>query len=119
MDLGPLRALALDLNFSAHGVPATVTRPAPDDIPIDTRVIWVTPITQDAPFSGAFAKQEPRRIAALRKDEVPTVPIRTAIVAPEKAGDVERGWRVDGIEREEADHVRVTVILDDSVEISS
>ena len=42
MDLGPLRTLALEINLAAHGVSATVTRPAPDDTPVSTTGIWYT-----------------------------------------------------------------------------
>jgi hypothetical protein len=113
MELGSLRAQALDLSFAAHAVPATVTRPAPDDDPIETRVLWVTPVTEEAPFAGGrFARREPRRIAALRRDQVATVPVGTAIVAPEKDGDDDMGWRVEGIDRIEADHYRVVVVHD-------
>lgn len=112
MDFGSLRALALDLNFSAHGVDAVVTRPAPDDEPVETRGIWITPLTEDAPVNAAFARREPRRILALKRSEVPTVPRGTGIQAPEKAGDDPVGWRVDGMDRIEADHQRVIVVRD-------
>ena len=64
MDLGPLRALTLSLNWATHGVPATVTRPAPDDTAIATRVIWVTPLTEEVGFD--LQRAEPRRIASLQ-----------------------------------------------------
>jgi hypothetical protein len=112
MGFGALRDLAVDLNFDfAHGVPVTVTRPAPDDDPIETHGIWIVPITESAPLGG-FGRQEPRRILALRRDQVPTVPKGTVIVGPPKADADPVGWRVDGIDRIEADHVRVIVVED-------
>jgi hypothetical protein len=104
-----LRALALDLNLSAHGVDVTVTRPAPDDTAIATRGIWLTTETVDVP-AGEFSRREPRRVMALRRANVPTVPRGTLIEAPEKSGDAVTVWRVDGIDRLEADHVRVIVL---------
>lgn len=112
MDLGALRALVLDLNLSAHGVDVTVVRPGPEDEPIDTRGIWVTPITETVPSAFEFQRQEPRRVMALSRALVPTVPSKTYIWAPEKSGDAVQRWRVDGIDRQEADHVRVIVVAD-------
>lgn len=111
MDLGSLRALALDLNLSAHGVDVTVTRPVPDDEPIEARGIWLTPTTEGLPIGSELTRREPRRVLALRRADVPTVPRGTLIVAPEKAGDEDTlEWRVDGFEHYEADHVRVIVV---------
>jgi len=112
MDLGSLRALALDLNFSAHGFDVTVTRPAPDDDPIEARGIWLVPVNDAVPIGSDFTRREPIRVLALKRSEVPTVPKGTGIVAPEKAGDDPVGWRVDGLERQEADHNRVIVRRD-------
>lgn len=108
MDLGPLRTLALDIQFSTHGVAATVTRPAPDDTPIATTVIWLTPATDDG--GQDLSRREPRRILALKRADVPTVPRKTLITAPAKAGEADTTWRVDQIELVEVDQVRVVVI---------
>lgn len=110
MDLGPLRALTLQLNLQAHGVDVTVTRPAPDDTPITTRGIWLTTETQDMPIATDFQRRDPRRVMALSRAAVPTVPRGTEIEAPEKAGDALQTWRVDGLDSLQADHVRVVVI---------
>lgn len=112
MDLGPLRTLALEINLAAHGVAATVTRPAPDDTPIDTTAIWQTEPNQDAqPFGSDFIKTEPRRVLALPRSDVPTVPRGTLIVAPEATGGANKNWRADGLERTTADTWRVLVAL--------
>jgi hypothetical protein len=112
MDLGSLRALALDLNLAAHGVDVTVTRPAPDDTPIATRGIWMTWITEDVPAASDFQRREPRKVMALSRIVVPTVPRGTLIVAPppQGTGSVTQTWRVDGTERVEADHTRVFMV---------
>lgn len=111
MELGSLRALALDVNFSAHGVPATITAPDYPD-PIDTRVIWLTPANEGMPTGSPFLGTTAIRVAAIRRDAIEKVPIGAVIVAPEQEGGINRSWRVDGHERTEADHHRVYVVLD-------
>jgi len=110
MDFGPLRALVLELNLDAHGVDVTVTRPAPDDDPIETSGIWMTTVTEDVPAVMDFQRRDPRRVMALSRADVPTVPRGTLIVAPEKAGDALQTWRVDGLDSLQADHTRVVVL---------
>jgi hypothetical protein len=46
---------------------------------------------------------------ALRRDEVPSVPAGTIIVAPELPDGEPETWVVDGHERQEGDHQRVIV----------
>lgn len=110
MDLGSLRTLALDLNLAVHGVDVLVTPPGAAGI--ETRGIWLTTITEDMPVGGDFQRREPRRVMALSRLDVPTVPRGTVIYGPEKDGeeDTPRYWRVDGTERVEADHTRVVVV---------
>jgi hypothetical protein len=99
MDLGPLRALALDLTSSAHGVVATVTRPAPDQAPIITRGVWITtPLEEPRAFGTDFARREPRRVFALSKATVPTLPRGTVMVAADRVGGSLKVWRVDGLD---------------------
>lgn len=112
MDLGSLYDLVRSINFDTHGVEATVTRPYPDDTPITTRVIWALPTTDPFPVSGEFGRQEARRVMALRRDEVPTVPKHTIVLAPERAGGTIQRWRVEGPDRIEADHARMVVVPD-------
>ncbi len=111
MDLSALRALTLTLNLSAHGVPAVVTRPVPDDTAITTTAIWVptAPIDESQPFGSGFRRREPRRVLALKRSEFAEVPSGTTIVAPEQLGGATRTWVVDGLDRVEADHWRVIV----------
>jgi hypothetical protein len=104
------RAMVVDLNFATLGVAATVTRPAPDDTPIETTAIWVTPTTQDVPGRPEYQRRDPIRVMALKHVDVPTVPKGTRIEAAERDGEDARTWRVDAVERVEADHVRVIVM---------
>lgn len=96
--------------LSAFGVAVTVTRPAPDDTPIETTGAWVTPINDNYPVGPEFQRRHRRQVLVLSRDEVPTVPKGTLIDAPARDGDDERRWRVDGIDEEDADHFRVLVV---------
>lgn len=96
--------------FDAFGVPATVTRPAPDDTPIETTGVWVSPAVLDVPAGFDLQRADRRRLLSLRRDEVPTVPRGTVIEAPERDADDVASWRVDGIEAMDADQVRVLVV---------
>lgn len=96
----------------AFGQPATVTRPAPDDTPIATSVVWIPPQTQDVPGRADFQRREPIRVLSVSRADVPTMPKGTRIQAAEDDGAAVRTWRVDGTERVDVDHVRVIVILE-------
>jgi hypothetical protein len=99
MDLGPLRALALDLTSSAHGVTATVTRPAPDNSPIVTRGIWITsPLGESRPYGTDLQRRDPRRVLALPRSAVSTLPRGSIVVAAEAPGGAVKVWRVDGLD---------------------
>lgn len=99
MDLGPTRALALDIVSSALGVAATVTRPAPDQAPIVTRGTWVTtPLEEPRPYGTDFPRRDPRRVLALPIAAVPTLPRGTIVVALDRVGGSIKVWRVDGLD---------------------
>jgi hypothetical protein len=98
--------------FDRFGVPVTVTRPAPDDTPIETTGIFVEVAEMDVPSGLAFQRKEPQRLLALMRTEVPTVPRGTAVLAPELLGGEVLRWRIDGLERADADHHRVYLIPD-------
>lgn len=116
IDLTDLRELVRDVNFNVHGVPATVTRPYPDDTPIETSVIWLQPITNDVPVGVDFQRREPERVLGIRLDEVPTVPRGSVILAPERVGSVVSRWRVDALASLDADHGRYVVVPYPAVE---
>ena len=107
MDLQPLRELVRDLNFDAHGIPVTVT--PPNEAAIATRAIWLGPLDEDMPTVRDLNRREPRRIVALRLDEVPDVPRGTIIAPSETIAGVSGNWQIDGIESTERDHFRVIV----------
>lgn len=102
----------MDPILSAFGVPATVTRPGPDDDPIETAVVWITPEPADVPPGGSFQAVEPQRMLGIDKATVPTVPKRTRIAAPEVLDGPVKNWLVDGTDRVEPDMVVVVVVPD-------
>ncbi len=105
-DLRPL----LGPIFDAFGVPATVTRPAPDEEPIETTVVWVSAATDDVPSGAELGRKEPRKALSIRRADVPTLPRKTTIEAPESLGGDVKRWRVDSIERDDVDEIRALVI---------
>lgn len=107
MDHGPLRALALEVNLQVHGVPVTITPPG--EAAIEARGIWLRPDIY-APGGTDAGHRSPLRVLALRRSDIATVLERTEILAPELAGDTAVLWVVDSVDRQDADHVRVTVI---------
>lgn len=108
-----MSALDLRVPFAvcqeAFGVPGTVTRPAPDNTPISTDVVWVAPAALEAPQGGEFQRKTASRVLAIAKADVPTVPRGTLVEAAEAAGGAVLTWHVDETERIDADHVRVKV----------
>ena len=122
--MGDLR-VPLDPALTAFGVPATVTRPAPDNWPVATTAIWLPPLLEEPrPVGTDFQRREPRRLLSLPRaapgipgsvggDRVlSTMPRGTTIVAAERLGEAAKTWRVDGLERTEADEWRVIVVID-------
>lgn len=84
--------------LAAFGVPATVTRPAPDDAPIPTTGIWVTGAGDEGqPYGTDFRRTDPRRQLAFLRSALETLPRGTEITAPEVLGGTVKTWRVDQI----------------------
>lgn len=91
----------LDPILDAFGVPATVTRPAPDDDPVATTALWPGrwPLEERHPFGTDLQRRDPRRVLGLPKADVPHLPKGTLVVAPEEAGGPTRTWMVDNYEQ--------------------
>lgn len=107
MDVPALRALVRDVNFKAHGVPATVT--VPDGSPVSTRIIWLTPINDGVP-NQTLRRDEPRRSMAIRRDDVLNPPRGTVVEVTEHNLDSPESWTVDATEEVNPDHTRVFVV---------
>ncbi len=82
--------------FAALGVPATVTRPV--SAPIETTGIWVPMAAVDSPEGADVGRREPQRVMAFRRDDVPTIPKGTVVLAPEVTGGPVLRFVVDGPE---------------------
>lgn len=102
----------MDPIFSAFGVPATVTRPDPNDTPVATTIVWGSWLTEDALGGSQVQRREPKRVLSVRLDQVPTLPRGSVIEAAEVAGGTSKRWRVDGLERLETDLGRYVVVHD-------
>ena len=97
--------------LAAFGVPATVTRPAPDNTPIVTTGFWVSPLDEARPFGTDFQRREPRRVFVLPRATVPTLPRGTTVLAPQMAGGAIVTWKVDGLtEAVDPDHWRAMLV---------
>lgn len=103
----------ISVSLDAFGVPATVTRPAPDHAPIATRGFWLSPRRDVDPFGSSRPKVAPRRVLVLPRTDVtlrdgslapavPSLPSGTRIAAPLQLGGAALAWRFDGLD-EEAD----------------
>ena len=114
MNLGGLRTLVRDLNFSAFGLAVSVNRALIDIEPIETTGIWLTPTTDDLPVGGDFRRRDVRYVMALKSTDIDSVPRGTFVMAPapeDTSGPIRR-WRIDGIDRVEGEHVRVVLVKD-------
>lgn len=108
MDVGALRASVREIQFAVHGVPAIVT--IPDGDPVETRIIWLTPVPTGIPDGQTFQREEPKRAMAIRRDDVPAVPMGTIIEVTEHNLESPISWSVDSMDRIEPDHFRVLVV---------
>lgn len=98
--------------LAAFGLAATVTRPAPDNTPIATTVIWLGLEDDPQPYGRDFTRREPRRLLALPRADVATMPRGTTVAAPEVVGAASKTWRVDGLQAVDPDWWQVLVALD-------
>jgi len=83
--------------LEAFGLPATVTRPAPDDTPVPSTGFWLPARRDDQPVAATgYQRVDPRRRFVLPRDAaLPTLPTGSEVVAPEREGEVAKTWRVD------------------------
>lgn len=105
--------MALDLRVpwdalaAPFGVSATVD---PDGAAIETTAIWVDASVIESPVGQNFQGAEARKVLALSRDEVPSVPQGTVILAPLRKADTPRRWQVDSTVAVDADQTKVLVI---------
>ncbi len=98
--------------LSAFGVPATVTRPAPDNAPVQTTGVFIRPLqNEQVPVGVDLQRREPRRVFVMAKNAtLASMPRHTLIVAAEELGGSQGTWRVDGLDEVESDCWRVIVV---------
>jgi hypothetical protein len=99
--------------MGAFGITATVTRPYPDETPVTTTIFWISPLIDEVPVGGEFQRKARRRVAVMDRDDVSTCPRGTLIAAAERDGEDAQTWRVDSLESEDVDQLRVLVVLDE------
>lgn len=104
MDLRPPLVAALD----AFAVAATVTTPGGPAV--QTRVIWLPPVTVENPSGAGLRRAEAKRVLAVPSADVPVVPRGTVVHAPAVEGGPATDWRVDEAERVDSDHYRALVL---------
>jgi hypothetical protein len=112
-----LQALVRDINFGVLGVAVTVTRPWPDDVPIATKGIWLTPglahpALDPLPGDQAIRRRERLRVIAIPVSDVPTLPTGSRIDAPDVEGATPAAWRVDALDYADGWHRRVIVVAE-------
>lgn len=94
----------------AFGVPATVTRPAPDNAPITTSIAWVNTTTDALPAGIDLQRAEHMKLMSISLIDVPSVPRNTVVVAPEIKGGEDKTWQVESTIARTFDEVRVLVL---------
>ena len=92
----------------AFGVDATVG--VEWKSPVAARGIWLPPDMNVLPAGGSQQRVSERKVMALLRSEVPEVPRKTIIDAPEVRGGAVKRWEVDAIDHSEPDHVRVVLL---------
>jgi hypothetical protein len=106
MSVAALRALVLDVNVTAHGMPVTVT--VPGGVAVPASGIWMTPETEDV-NGQPVQRREARQVLMLRRSDFSTVPKASVVVGcPPNA--TSRRWLVDATDRVEVDRVYVVVV---------
>ncbi len=121
----PPPAIPMTQILRVFGQPAVVTRPCPDDAPLDADVIWLAQQIDVSTTMAAVRRVEGRRVLILSRAQVPTAPHGTKVaVADPPAGTDICHWVVDGpagpedyVGRQtfEFDHHRVLVVADPEV----
>jgi hypothetical protein len=97
--------------FAALGVPATVTRPAPDNAPIETTGVWISPDTMEFPVGTDFQRKERQYLIAFMRREVPTVPRASVVVAPKVLDGPRFQWLADGVARADDPDMHYVIVV--------
>lgn len=109
MSLADLMAMVREDTFQVFGTAAPALVTVSGAGPISTTVIWLTPVPADQPGGSGLQYQEAKRAIAVRRDEVPELPLGSIIEATEPTLAAPTSWRVDSILQVEPLHWRVLV----------
>lgn len=109
--------LTLDAVFEAFGEPADALVTTPHAATaVEASIVWLPATTEDAiapADPGAMRVEMGRRAAlrelALKRSEVPHLPIGSVIQAADYTGGAVKTWIVDTVTRVEPDMIRVLV----------
>lgn len=116
VDLAAIRAIARDVEWNTLGVPVALPL-GPDNNDLDERLeiqgIWLTFQPEELPGASSLQRAVPRKVMALRRDEVPTAARGLWVEAPEMIGGAVKFWRVDGYLEQRDDHHRVILVETD------
>jgi len=93
----------------AFGLVAQVTRPG-DTAATSTTVVWSPTSPELMPAGMDFQGASSKRVISVSKADLNSLPNDTLIQAPEEEGGDSMDWIVDGQDRVEHDHWRVTVV---------
>lgn len=113
MGIEDLRGLVQGLMFGTYADPGPFAKAAtvtpPDSEPVQTAVIWLNR-SEASPGDSAYQREEQRRVVAIRRDHVPSVPRGTLVACAALLEDEPQVWVVDATESVAPDHQRVAVI---------
>jgi hypothetical protein len=107
MDIGALRLLALDASFNAFGVPALVTPTGGSTI--EAIGIWMSPVVDELPVGHDLQRRAPREVLAFRIAQTGSIPRGSSIIAARRGEASARTWKVDSVERQDGEQIRVVV----------
>jgi len=89
---------SIDSALEAFGLPAVVTRPAPDNTAVTTTGFWSLP--REGEVAGSdFGKLESQKLLVLPKSALSTLPRGTQVVIAETSGAATKTWLVEGLAR--------------------
>lgn len=102
----------LGVTLDVLGLDIVITRPAPDDIPIPTKGIWLQPLDESAPFGNSMARRSGGKVMFIGKtDEIQGLDQGTVIESAELEGGPVLTWVVAGyVDAVARDSIRVVLV---------
>lgn len=109
MSFAALRDLALSLNLWAHGVDVEVCVDEHAE-PVQTRGIWLSDTTNEAPVGASFGRREAVKAMLLPRTGIDSFKRGMRLRAPRRDGGGATGWVVDSLQESHVDHVCVVLV---------